>query len=793
MLTRFVLPRDVALIQARDLDEDVRALLGCGDGDVALSRPLARSSAKVIDARTAVLLRQFVTPATMAEGIVGASRELMVDARAIVDDAFAALETMVNSGYLVSPDSPLAAEIVALLRRGDEFEGFRIQYCAHVMEDVELHAVIDEAGRPHALKLWRTDDSTARNAAAHEASVLAHLSQAPVPRLIFDGSLAQQPYVVMEWCRGSSVERVAAERRTSHDAQSRCQLLALLTSVADAYSEVHARGVLHGDVHDGNILIDRNGEVRLIDFGNARFFGATTETAEMMRGVYLPYAEPELAESELSGRPPPAATAPSEQYALGAMLFNLATGSGYVSLASARDTAMRQIAVEPPRTFVAAGVAPWPDLERVLERTLQKNPAARYESIAELARVLRAVTVPEDADAEPGLPNAPNTARHGPFAELWAQLGPGGSVFEEGLHEPPTCSIAYGAAGIAHALYRKAVIHGAPQWLSLAAHWAWVAMKNRRTTSAFFDGGEMNPDSTPLGSAHHGLTGVHLVRFLCSHAQGDRSAMRMTQRPLLRWAAARNPQHDLTLGKAGGLWALAVSLETLGNGYWRIGRRIRAAGDDIYSVLNVYLSQRAAVGEDVDLANLGIAHGWGGILYAMMRWGMARGRPVAEAQIVRLQQLARCAETHGRGLRWPWRDSADGEESYIGGWCNGSAGFVHLWLLAHQLAAADNGDYVDLARGAAWHAWEHEDWEQPSLCCGLAGRAYALLALYRATQEREWLRRARELAYSAAELVSLDEPNAYSLYRGVVGVALLLEELEQPHLARMPLFEPEGW
>jgi serine/threonine-protein kinase len=175
----------------------------------------------------------------------------------------------------------------------------------------------------------------------------------------------------------------------------------------------------------------------------------------------------------------------------------------------------------------------------------------------------------------------------------------------------------------------------------------------------------------------------------------------------------------------------------------------------------------------------------------MMRWGMALGRPVSEAQVVRLQQLARCSETHGRGLRWPWRDSADGEESYIGGWCNGSAGFVHLWLLAHRLTAAD--DYVDLARGAAWHAWEHEDWEQSSLCCGLAGRAYALLALYRATQEREWLRRARELAYPAVELVSLDEPNAYSLYRGVVGVALLLEELERPHLACMPMFEPEGW
>jgi serine/threonine-protein kinase len=114
-----------------------------------------------------------------------------------------------------------------------------------------------------------------------------------------------------------------------------------------------------------------------------------------------------------------------------------------------------------------------------------------------------------------------------------------------------------------------------------------------------------------------------------------------------------------------------------------------------------------------------------------------------------------------------------------------------LWLEA--FAAFGAPVYLELARGAAWHAWEDGDDDVASLCCGMAGRAYAMLAMFRATGEEQWRAWARVLADRAARSAGLCHPESLSLYRGALGVALLLEELEQPNVARMPAFESDGW
>nr|MDP9121743.1 hypothetical protein [Acidobacteriota bacterium] len=96
----------------------------------------------------------------------------------------------------------------------------------------------------------------------------------------------------------------------------------------------------------------------------------------------------------------------------------------------------------------------------------------------------------------------------------------------------------------------------------------------------------------------------------------------------------------------------------------------------------------------------------------------------------------------------------------------------------------------------AWHTWEagggHAD-----LCCGLAGRAYALLNFDRHAGSgvtRHWQGRARELAEQAAA-AALHSPGRTpdSLYKGTVGVAVLAADLWRPGAAAMPFFEDEGW
>jgi len=79
--------------------------------------------------------------------------------------------------------------------------------------------------------------------------------------------------------------------------------------------------------------------------------------------------------------------------------------------------------------------------------------------------------------------------------------------------------------------------------------------------------------------------------------------------------------------------------------------------------------------------------------------------------------------------------------------------------------------------------------ELASLCCGTAGRAYALLDFYRHTGNAEWLHRARELAeHSAANAVATAQV-ANTLYQGELGVAVLVADLARPEQARMPAFE----
>ena len=82
-----------------------------------------------------------------------------------------------------------------------------------------------------------------------------------------------------------------------------------------------------------------------------------------------------------------------------------------------------------------------------------------------------------------------------------------------------------------------------------------------------------------------------------------------------------------------------------------------------------------------------------------------------------------------------------------------------------------------------------------TLCCGRSGRAYALLNLYRHTDETAWHERARDLALRAAAHAAdgVEQGRVDSLYKGLLGVSLLAAEIEVPTQARMPFFEPEGW
>jgi serine/threonine-protein kinase len=194
-------------------------------------------------------------------------------------------------------------------------------------------------------------------------------------------------------------------------------------------------------------------------------------------------------------------------------------------------------------------------------------------------------------------------------------------------------------------------------------------------------------------------------------------------------------------------------------------------------------------GQPGGIEYLGMAHGLAGLIYASLRWSQARKDEPNPLIRERLRQLARYAAFTRRGARWPVQ--AKPSSMSLPGWCNGSSGYAHLWTLAHRVY--QDSRYLVLAEKSAIDAFEGVGGGH-GLCCGFAGQAYAQLALFKHTGQLVWLDQAKILAEKAAGMANhLQRQNAeglpFSLYKGDLGVAVLISDLEKPETAAMPFFE----
>lgn len=176
--------------------------------------------------------------------------------------------------------------------------------------------------------------------------------------------------IVMEWLEGPALSTIARVRGrlAPHD------VLAIARNVGEALAAAHARGVIHRDVKANNVVIldDRTWRLKVVDFGIAKLLEPVRDPAAptTVSRLGTPLA---MAPEQLRGDPVDART---DVYALGVMLFELATGRvPFLSRDPAELEAMHLHAPAPR----ASTVAPVPaGLDAVLARALAKDPAARY-------------------------------------------------------------------------------------------------------------------------------------------------------------------------------------------------------------------------------------------------------------------------------------------------------------------------------------------------------------------------------------------------------------------------------
>ena len=571
-----ILPADMLVIPVKDLPEAVRLQIQAEEGDYALTRPQSRTPSRIVDADSAELLQQFRKPTTIVQAVIRYSREKNTDPEQTLEEAFPMLERLARAHLLVRSDSEEARRIEPLLQPRASIAGTEVVRCVQALEDTELYEVKTGEGRPAALKILRPN--AGREAARmfdREAAVLEILQGDVSPKLLDNGSADGRRYLLLEWCPGADCTTVAAEWRQRGGAAGRRSIVTLCAAILDAYARLHARNVIHSDVHPRNVLVDGGLRVKLIDFGLARVAGIEHEFRRAPRGGIGFFFEPEYAKSMRAKKKPPGSSAMGEQYALGALLYLLATGKHYVDFSAEKHEMFRQIAEDAPLEFSHWGAEPWPELEAVLGRALQKHASERFPSVADFAEAVRSCAVAEEetlvAPHISAEPSAYPDARE-ILSKLLSRLEADGPLFASGLKAAPKVSVTYGSAGMAYGLYRIACAREDAQLLALADFWAARAARQKDSNDAFYSSDiEITPEIVGRVSPYHTESGVHLVQALIGAGMGDVASQQSAlDRYVMAVQSAPCQSLDVTLGQSGLLLGSSILLDSVSdNAYVR--------------------------------------------------------------------------------------------------------------------------------------------------------------------------------------------------------------------------------
>jgi non-specific serine/threonine protein kinase/serine/threonine-protein kinase len=210
-----------------------------------------------------------------------------------------------------------------------------------------------------------------------------------------DTPFGAQPYFAMEFIDGSPLKDYIAEHRVEVPAR-----LELVARICDAVQHAHERGIIHRDIKPGNVLVDRLGQPKVLDFGVARLIeGAQPETLHTVDGQLigtLAYMSPEqvLGDSTL-------VDARSDVYAIGVMLYELLAGRMPYDVTGRQHEAVQAILQDDPGPLSTIGREFRGDVETIVAKALEKEPERRYASAASLALDLRRYLANEPITARP--------------------------------------------------------------------------------------------------------------------------------------------------------------------------------------------------------------------------------------------------------------------------------------------------------------------------------------------------------------------------------------------------------
>ena len=269
---------------------------------------------------------------------------------------------------------------------------------------VVYEAQQDNPRRSVALKIMKAGVATksVMRRFEFETQVLGRLQHPNIAHIhdagVHDGEFGPVPYFVMELIENAKTIIDYADDK-SLDSKARLRLFA---RVCRAVHHGHLKGVIHRDLKPGNVLVDADGEPKIIDFGVARATDSDvnlttghTETGKVI-GT-LAYMSPEQAGGrmdELDTR--------SDVYSLGVLLFELLSGAlPYALEERAMHDAVRIIQEDEPAALGSIRAALRGDVETIVAKAIEKEPKRRYQSANEFAADIRRYLSNEPIEARP--------------------------------------------------------------------------------------------------------------------------------------------------------------------------------------------------------------------------------------------------------------------------------------------------------------------------------------------------------------------------------------------------------
>ncbi|AVP98412.1 hypothetical protein C7S18_14985 [Ahniella affigens] len=221
-----------------------------------------------------------------------------------------------------------------------------------------------------------------------ERSLLARLEHPFIARILDGGECHGRLWYAMELVDGLPIDRFVRERGLNLDAR-----LNLFRHLCEIVHVAHQNLIVHRDLKPANVLVDQQGQIRLLDFGIAKLLDGSEALTESRAPMTIAYAAPEQVRGE-------AVSTATDLYALGVMLFELLTGERPHEAAQSAYDVMQRITEtdpEPPSIIAQRGNRGRPvsarslagDLDTIVLTALAREPSRRYPSAQALADDLR--------------------------------------------------------------------------------------------------------------------------------------------------------------------------------------------------------------------------------------------------------------------------------------------------------------------------------------------------------------------------------------------------------------------